>query len=257
MIENDLRCTSVVNIFTPQEKKFTWLGTDELLGLFKRLCTIPTFIEAADFSSPGFLEYRLLPENSFPNIIQDALTLYQALLNERKRLIGIGDSAGGGLWLLTVQTLIREQIPPPRAIVVFSPWADLTQSGQSYRNNQHSDLMLTIATANWLKQQIIDNDGNKSFPLFGSFKNFPSLYICVGGAELLESDSRLVYARAKEENVDVQLDVGEHLSHIYPIFYSYYPESKQALTRILDWLHKKLLNDKTNTYSANYTTLHE
>ena len=53
----------------------------------------------------------------------------------------MGDSAGGGLSLLTIQALIAHKLPIPRGVIVLSPWTDLSASGESYTRNRHTDVM--------------------------------------------------------------------------------------------------------------------
>ncbi|CAF3552561.1 unnamed protein product [Rotaria sp. Silwood1] len=77
------------------------------------------------------LEYRLVPEHPLPAAVDDALALYRALLRNgisSSRLIIMGDSAGGGLTLLTVQALLDRNLPIPRAVITISPWTDLSLS---------------------------------------------------------------------------------------------------------------------------------
>ncbi len=62
------------------------------------------------------VEYRLCPEHPLPAAVDDAVALYQALLQHNispSQLMIMGDSAGGGLSLLTIQALIARQIPVP------------------------------------------------------------------------------------------------------------------------------------------------
>jgi acetyl esterase/lipase len=61
------------------------------------------------------VEYRLAPEHPFPAALDDAIAVYQGLLNQgfsaHKIVIG-GDSAGGGLTLATLLHLRDEGIAP-------------------------------------------------------------------------------------------------------------------------------------------------
>ena len=98
----------------------------------------------------------------------------------------MGESAGGGLVLLTVQAIIDNQLPVPRGAIVLSPWVDLSMSGDSYTRNLHTDLSPKF-DKNWLVSQVvIPNYPTSAFtdpklsPLFGSFEGFPPMYISVG-----------------------------------------------------------------------------
>ena len=64
---------------------------------------------------------------------------YLWLIEEKKyapeKIIIAGDSAGGGLTLALTLYLRDHSIPMPAGIIVMSPWADLTCSGESYTTN--------------------------------------------------------------------------------------------------------------------------
>ena len=55
---------------------------------------------------------RLAPEHTFPAPVDDAVTAYKWLIYERKtaanRVVFVGDSAGGGLTILTLLALQDE-----------------------------------------------------------------------------------------------------------------------------------------------------
>ncbi|CAF1206959.1 unnamed protein product [Rotaria sordida] len=86
------------------------------------------------------LEYRLAPEHPLPAAVDDTLAFYRALLRDgisSSRLIIMGDSAGGGLTLLTVQALLARHLPIPRAIITMSPWTDFSSSARNTLDNIH------------------------------------------------------------------------------------------------------------------------
>jgi acetyl esterase/lipase len=194
------------------------------------------------------LEYRLCPEHALPAGVDDAVALYNALLRQNissSQLIFMGDSAGGGLCLLTVQALLTRQLDLPRGVIVLSPWADLTASGESYKRNRQVDVMFrdmkddggsTVKLMLGANPSQLSADNPIVSPLFGSFEGFPPMYINVGTAEILEDDSRQVLKKAQEAGVDVTFEVGLHLMHCYPLFFPYYPEARNTLNNIRNWI---------------------
>ena len=192
------------------------------------------------------VEYRLSPEYPLPSAVVDAVTVYRALLQNNispSQLILMGDSAGGSLSLLTTQALIARQIPAPRGVIVISPWADLSATGESYIRNNDIDVMLKTEKVKWMTSHILNlNQSQLSLkdplvsPLFGSFKGFPPMYITVGTAEILEDDSRQVVNKAQEVNVDVTFEEGLHMMHVYPLFFEYCPEARTTLNNIHKWI---------------------
>jgi monoterpene epsilon-lactone hydrolase len=201
------------------------------------------------------LEYRLVPEHPLPAAVDDALALYRALLRDgisSSRIIIMGDSAGGGLTLLTVQDLLARHLPIPRAVVTMSPWADFSSSGQSYTRNRLTDVMIRFESLSWGIELVLGPDHTRKArddplhsPLFGSFKGFPPMYITVGTAELLEDDSRQVADKAQKAGVDVTLEEGLHLMHVHPIFFSYYPEARKTLDSIRQWVETVFQRETT------------
>jgi acetyl esterase/lipase len=193
------------------------------------------------------VEYRRSPEHSLPAPVEDTVAIYRALLRHNmspSQMIFMGDSAGGGLSLLTIQSLITHQLPVPRGVIVLSPWADISASGESHTRNRHTDVILTSDNTSWIIEQLLgpnhtELSANSSVfsPLFGSFEGFPPMYINVGTAEILEDDARRVLQKAQEANVDVTFEEGLHLMHIYPIFFPYFPEARNTLNNINRWMN--------------------
>lgn len=160
-----------------------------------------------------------------------------------------GDSADGGLSLLTVQSLISQQYSIPRDVILISPWTDLSSSGQSYIRNRLADVLIRPESLTWGIKQVlghnheqIKRDDPIYSPLFGSFERFPPMYITVGTAEMLEDDSRQVFEKAKQIGIDVISEEGIHLAHAYPLFYLYYPEARNTLNNIKNWIQMKYID---------------
>jgi acetyl esterase/lipase len=55
----------------------------------------------------------------------------------------------------------------------------------------------------------------------------------VGTHEVLYSDMQKFYKKLTENDVDVELNIGEGMNHVYPI-YPLVPESKEAFNHIAD-----------------------
>ncbi|CAF1224260.1 unnamed protein product [Adineta ricciae] len=193
-----------------------------------------------------FVEYHLSPEHQYPAGVEDTITVYRKLLQDNvspSQLIVMGDSAGGGLTLLTIQGLINRQLPVPRGVMVLSPWADLSTSGESYKRNRDTDIVADIDNFRWILSLLLGSDHSsdsyvdpKLSPLHGSFRGFPSMYINVGTAELLEDDSRQVARKAQKAGVNVTIELGAHLMHDYPMFFSYFPEAQTTLNNMKRWV---------------------
>src|SRR6476620_1293144 len=94
------------------------------------------------------VEYRLAPENPYPAALDDVAAAYDYVRRENPDLeIALaGDSAGGGLALsLMLKLRDRGEILPACA-ACFSPWTDLTGSGESVQRNEESDRMFYAST---------------------------------------------------------------------------------------------------------------
>ena len=155
----------------------------------------------------------------------------------------MGDSAGGGLSLLTIQALLAHQLPVPGGVIVLSPWTDLSASGESHIHNGETDVMISIDFLKWIvRQSLVPTHSQLSVdnpmfsPLFGSFEGFPPMYVTVGTAEILQDDSTALVKKAKEAGVSVTFEERLHLMHIYPVFFPYFPEARNTLDNINKWI---------------------
>jgi acetyl esterase/lipase len=75
-------------------------------------------------------------------------------------------------------------------------------------------------------------------PLHGDYRELPPLLIQVGTREILLDDSVRVAAKARAAGVDVTLERGEGLIHVWQFFGADVPESIAAIQRIGEFVAK-------------------
>jgi epsilon-lactone hydrolase len=181
-----------------------------------------------------FPEYRLAPEHTFPAAIDDVLAAWRWLRTDQglggRSLAVVGASAGGGLAVSLLVALRDAGEELPAAAVLMSPTVDLTSSGASMTERVDQDPFSTPAMLRKFAADYLagaDPRTPLASPLFASLAGLPPLLIQAGTADLLFSDSQRLASAAAEAGVDVTLETGEGLPHVYPILLGT-PEAAEA-----------------------------
>ena len=132
-----------------------------------------------------------------------------------------GDSAGGNLALVLCRRLKAAGRRMPRALLLMSPWTDMTMSGASYRERVESDPMLTPEYIEAVRRAYAGDrdlhDPDLS-PLLGDLGSFPPTLIQVGDHEILYSDSASLAAALRAAHVPCRLEVSEGMWHVFQMF---------------------------------------
>jgi epsilon-lactone hydrolase len=192
-----------------------------------------------------FPEYRLAPEHPFPAAIDDVLAAWRWLRTSQHLNAGsiavAGDSAGGGLATALLVATRDAGEAVPAAAVLMSPTVDLTSSGASMTERVDQDPISTPAMLRQFAADYLAGADPKTplaSPLFASLAGLPPLLIQVGTADLLLSDSERLAAAAAEAGVDVTLQIGEGLPHVYPLLLGT-PEAAEATEQIGKFLRAR------------------
>lgn len=181
-------------------------------------------------------EYRLAPEHPFPAAPNDVLAVYQALLNDGvppEKIVLAGDSAGGGLVLSLLHLIGQSDLPMPACAVTFSAITDFTFSGDSFDDNETSEVILPKNRVQDVCTMYLDgadpNDPAAS-PLFGDFKTSCPLLLQASKVEMLRDDTLRLEKSLRVQNCDVQVQMWEKTPHAWQIFQGFLPEANEAVT---------------------------
>jgi acetyl esterase/lipase len=178
-------------------------------------------------------DYRLAPEHPLPLALEDAVTAWERLLAQGHRagdIVLAGDSAGGGL-ALSLLAVLCGRGTAPGAVVVFSPWTDLTGSGASITENAEVDPIFPGERlpdlAGFTLGDVPPEDPRIS-PLFADFPGAPPVLIQVGLTEILRDDSRRMADRLRSFGAEVALETWPDTPHVWQMF-GFLPETRAAL----------------------------
>ncbi|MGO9960093.1 MAG: alpha/beta hydrolase [Solirubrobacteraceae bacterium] len=194
-----------------------------------------------------FLEYRLAPEHPFPAAIDDVLAAWRWLRTDQglsaSGVAVAGDSTGGGLTVaLLLATRDAGEPLPAAAVLIMSPTVDLTGSGASMHERVDQDPISTPAMLSQFASDYLAGADPKTplaSPLFAWLSGLPPLLVQVGTADLLLSDSQRLATAAEQARVDVTLQIGQGLPHVYQLNLGT-PEAAQATEQIGQFLRARV-----------------
>ncbi len=205
--------------------------------------TLCYFLSQATNSRILLIEYRLAPEYIFPAAVDDGLTTYHWLINEVKanpaKIAIAGESAGASLTMVTLAALKQAKIPLPGAAVCLSPWVDLECLGSSMQTKAAVDPILKPWMLELFAQMYLNHTNPRhplASPLYADLSGLPPLLIQVGSSEILLDDARSLAKRAKEEDIEVELQIWDNMIHMWHFFATDLSEAREAIAGIAKFI---------------------
>jgi epsilon-lactone hydrolase len=183
--------------------------------------------------------YPLAPEHEAATIGAFTLDLYRELVSDHPEpWVVMGDSAGGGLAVALTQQAAASGLPPPAALVLLSPWLDLTLTDPAQEALEQVDPLLSRAgpeaAGRWYAGAWPTTDSRVS-PMFGDIAALPRTLLLCGTHDILVTDARRLRALADASGVPVEYHEEEGLIHAYPLLF--FPESRKARDRIMRFVN--------------------
>ena len=192
------------------------------------------------------VDYTTAPFANWSEIQEQVISVFEALLAQGYTMNDIaiyGDSAGGGLATSTVLNLRDQEMGMPAVVVLWSPWVDLTDRGDTLQTLKEDDPQLTYSTvlgpSALAYADGLDLGDRRVSPLYSDFsKGFPPTLIQGGTKEILLSTAVRLYRTLDTAGQEVTLDIYEGMPHVFqqqPI-----PEAQLAINKSAAFILKHL-----------------
>ncbi|WP_176045498.1 alpha/beta hydrolase [Burkholderia sp. BCC1644] len=164
------------------------------------------------------VDYRMPPDHPYPAALDDCIAAYAFVLERHapENIVVGGRSAGGNLAAAMVLRARDEGLPLPAALVLLSPEADLTESGDSFETNRLVDVVLpaSLMANNLLYANGAELAHPYLSPLFGDFSaGFPPTFLQSGTRDLFLSNAVRLHRALRRAQVPTELHVFEGMPH--------------------------------------------
>ena len=189
--------------------------------------------------------YPLVPTVTYDVAHAMVRKLYADLVGKGKKVLLMGDSAGGGFALALAEWAHQTGLAMPERMVLLSPWLDVTMSNPDISDYEAKDVTLAnygLVKSGQLWAGTDDLDkirkNTQVCPLYGDLTGMPPTLLFVGTAEVMYPDVKSLYEHLKDKHATVHLSCGKGLFHVYPLYYSIYnlPAAKEAIAEICDFV---------------------
>lgn len=189
-------------------------------------------------------DYRLAPEHPYPAAVEDAQAAWDHLMRlgfGARDVVLAGDSAGGNMALVLCLKLRAEGRMLPGALLLMSPWTDMTCSGESLTERADIDPVLTPEYIYAVREAYaggLDPAQPELSPLLADLAGFPPTLIQVGTHEILFSDAERLAERMKAAGTECRLEVWEGMWHDFQMYPS--KSAAQAMQNAAHFLIEEL-----------------
>ena len=194
------------------------------------------------------IDYTLAPHSKWENTTGEVVSVFKALLEKGYKMENIilcGDSAGGGLAAGSTHKLRDLGMGMPAALVLWSPWADVSRRGDTLVTLADAEVFYTYETvlgpASLAYADPKDHKHPYASPVYGDFsKGYPPTLIQGGTKEILLSGMIRLYQAIDQAGQTVKLDLYEGMPHVFPPILPKSKESRAAMKKVHAWVTEHL-----------------
>ena len=221
-------------------------------ALYSARSRLPSSVPAADATKLRVIsiDYTVAPRGKWQKVTDEVLAVFDGLRQEGYTLKDIaiyGESAGGGLAAGSVLKMRDKKLGMPAAVVLWSPWADITNSGDSAVTMRHVDpVHLYDKHLKPAADAYADPKDHKHpyvSPVYGDYsKGFPPTLIQGGTKEIFLSHFVRQYRAIDGASGLAVLDLYDGMPHIFQIRpeLADAPETKAAMKKMAAFLKQHL-----------------
>ena len=205
------------------------------------------------FAEAGFLvfnvDYALAPENPFPQGFDECCESLRWVVGNAEKYNGDsnrlsvgGDSAGGNLTAACAAALADDSEVDIKKILLIYGVFDFSSMGEASDNmadTETSDLMMEMMVGSYLgpeRDETILSDPRVS-PMHVSDK-LPPAHILCGTLDGLITGSKLLAEKLNSKGIKNEEFYYENMPHGFLHFEDFFPESRQAIDRMVDFLNE-------------------
>ncbi len=195
------------------------------------------------------IDYTLAPFARWQEITDQVIAVFQGLVEEGSSFgeLGIyGDSAGGSLAAGSVLKMRDRGLGMPATVVMWSPWSDITNRGDTYRTlsdvegSYRYELHLKPAADAYADPA--DQMSPYVSPVYGDYsQGFPPTLIQGGTREIFLSNFVRHYQAIENGGQEVKLDLYEGMPHGFQNKMTESPEARLAVQKTVDFVLARLV----------------
>ncbi len=191
------------------------------------------------------IDYTNPPKAKWKRVLNEVVSVVEALEKEGKVIGLFGDSAGGALAngaVLRLRDLGKEM---PKVLILWSPWSDITQTGDTYTALKDAEpfFIYEKVLAPSANAYALPSEQKNPYvsPVYGDYsKGFIPTLIQGGTREIFLSNFVRLYQKMDLANQIVKLDLYEGMPHVFQTKLPNSPEAKTALKKMKNFLDKYL-----------------
>ena len=167
-------------------------------------------------------DYPLAPKYTYKEVFEMIEPIYKEIAEkvDFKKIVVMGDSAGGGLALALEEKLSQEGVSMPEKTILISPWLDVRLNNPEIEEVQKRDKELSKIKLQLAGIAYAGKDWKDSYlvnPIDGNLSKLKNITILTGTNDILNPDVHLLQKKAKEQGVTIEVKEYENAGHIWMI----------------------------------------
>ena len=195
------------------------------------------------------VDYTLAPHSKWQQTTDEVISVFKGLAEQGftgDDIVLFGDSAGGGLAAGVTLKMRDLGMKMPSALVLWSPWADITETGDTYVTLREAEPYYTykyiLGPSALAYADVKDHKNPYVSPVYGDFsQGFPPTLIQGGTKEIFLSNFIRLYQALDQAGQTVKLDIYEGMPHVFVPTLPETAESQAAIAKVRNWVSKYVL----------------